>query len=460
MRNRLIPIFVGVFCLSLSLTWDRDPQMNLENSDLGSIDLLSKSMDIERQTELPKATETQAKAKDSNIVKELMQMDPGLKKKWDIKLTSTLKAWRAHGVYGNRDIKVCVIDTGIDVNHPKIKDSLAVNKGEGCKGKDGKYVFCHKSTNGIDDDGNGFVDDVYGYDFALNSGKLDDKHGHGTHIAGLIAGKDGFGVAPGVSLIIAKYFDPKAAANNNLLNTIRSIRYCAARGADIINYSGGGLEPSKLEKEAIASALDKNGRPILFIAAAGNERNNADFKKYYPADYDLPNIISVTAHDENKNVLSSSNYGSQTVDIVAPGRQLLSLMPDGKFGRMTGTSQATAVVTGAAAMMKQKFPDYSTSEIIAGLTETGDYNPQKFKGKTNREKSLNIYRALALVGQGTSVSGVKPTNAHNLKPESFTAGTEERRAATGLGIDPAAMAELLERAKQDLQPREQRLGGN
>lgn len=445
MRNKLIPIFVGLFCLSLSLTWERQPQQLQGEEILGTMDLLSQSMNIDRETVLPKVAPT--KVEDSDIVKRLIEMDPDLKKKWDIKMTSTLKAWRAHGVYGAKKTKVCVIDTGIDVNHPKIKDSLDKNPGE-------------IPDNGIDDDGNGFVDDVYGYDFALNSGKLDDKHGHGTHIAGLIAGKDGFGVAPGVSLIIAKYFDPKAPANNNLLNTIRSIRYCANRGADIINYSGGGLEASRIEKEAIAGALDKNGRPILFIAAAGNERNNADFKKYYPADYDLPNIISVTAHDEDNNVLSSSNYGSLTVDIVAPGRQLLSLLPGGKFGRMTGTSQATAVVTGAAAMMKQKFPDYTTSEIIAGLTETGDYNPLKFKGKTNRQKSLNIYRALALVGQGTSVSGVKPANVQNLRPDSFTIGNENREAASGFGIDPAAMADLLEKAKKDLKPTEQKIGGN
>jgi thermitase len=407
------------------------------------------SANVDRRTELPAVVpQEKPQSGDPDLIKDLIKRDPELKVKWDISKTETVKAWRQHKVFGNRLTIACIVDTGCDVNHPNLKAQMNINEGEACKNDRGVAVVCDKSTNGVDDDGNGYVDDVYGYDFALNTGKVTDSHGHGTHIAGIVAGSDGYGIAPGVQLICAKYYDPKAAGNNNLMNTERAIRYCTQRGADIINYSGGGLEPSALERAAIADAKKPNGQPILFIAAAGNERSNSDFKKYYPASYGLPNIISVTATDSDTNVLPSSNYGTTSVDIAAPGKNIFSTLPGARFGQMTGTSQATAVVTGAAALLKQKFPDYTASEVISALTESGEFRPDKLEGKTKLAKTLNIYRALSIYGDGVGVSGVKATNTTNLSAKDFAISS----GATGrnpIVLDVAELSRALKAAEKD-----------
>src|SRR5690606_16720385 len=209
-----------------------------------------------------------------------------------------------------------VIDTGIDVAHPDLKANLWVNPGESGLDKNGN----DKATNGLDDDGNGFRDDVHGWNFVANDDDLADNHGHGTHIAGIIGAEGGNGVgisgiSPKVSLMTLKYYDPKAPGLNNLMNTVKAIRYATKMGAHIINYSGGGLEPSEEERKAVAEA---NQKGILVVAAAGNEKSNSDIHAYFPADYPLPNIISITAIDKEKNVLPSSNYGQHSVDLAPP----------------------------------------------------------------------------------------------------------------------------------------------
>jgi len=223
--------------------------------------------------------------------------------------------------------------------------------------------------------------------------------------------------------VIAKYYDPKSVTNDNLYNTIRAIRYCTAIGVDIINYSGGGLAPNEKEREAIAEARDAG---ILFVAAAGNEQSNSDVKKYYPADYDLDNIISVTAYDRENNVLPSSNYGSRTVDIAAPGKNIYSTLPGGSYGYMTGTSQATAVVTGVAALLRARFRDFNAARIARHITETGDWEPNKLNGKTKNQRRLNAYRALAILDQGVTLTGVVPRNTNYLDGSQFSIQTGPR----------------------------------
>lgn len=418
-------IALSVSVIAFNLAFQNKNTQLVENPIQDDLIELS-STGVNRQTEIGQASPSKnTNSKEVNIALGLT--DPALSQKYDLTLASAQKAWSEHKVIGSKNEKACIIDTGIDIQHPDIKNNLWVNPGEACesKSKKGEFTICAKSSNGIDDDGNGFVDDVHGWNFVSNSNDLKDNHGHGTHIAGIVGAEGGnnigiSGVAPSISLIIAKYYDPKAAANNNLVNTIRAIRYCTQVGATIINYSGGGLEPSEKEKEAIRDARDKMGRPILFIAAAGNERSNSDIKKYYPADYDLPNIISVTAIDSNKEVLDSSNYGEFSVDIAAPGKQIYSTLPNSGYGFMTGTSQATAVVTGAAALIRTKYPDYTAAQVIQSLTESGDFDPLRLKGKTNSQKRLNIYRALAIMGEGTNVSGIIPKNTAQIRPSSFT----------------------------------------
>lgn len=359
-----------------------------------------------RSTKISKAIVSDITKKDVSVLLN----DPAMNQKWGLMQNQVGKAWGIS--QGSKKIKVAVIDTGIDVNHEDLKENLWVNKGEtgfDALGRD-------KATNGIDDDGNGFVDDVYGWNFVKNNHDLKDNHGHGTHIAGIIGavggnGKGISGISPEVSLMILKYYDPKGHGEDNLKNTIKAIHYAIDNGAHIINYSGGGLEYSPDEKAAIEKARK---RGIIFIAAAGNERSNSDIKKYYPADYPLDNIISVTAIDNQTRVLPSSNYGVLTVDIGAPGSNIYSTLPDNKYGFMTGTSQATAYVSGVAALVLAHHEYYKPVQVAKYLKNTGDI-VDSLKDKTRYARRLNSYRALSILDSGVGATGVIADNTANLK---------------------------------------------
>lgn len=329
--------------------------------------------------------------------------DPAIKQAWGLKKSDAARAWSI--TKGSKKVIVAVIDTGIDINHEDLKNNLWKNPGE--TGKDAKGR--DKASNGIDDDGNGYIDDVYGWNFVSNNNKLDDNHGHGTHIAGIIGAEAGnkkgiSGISPEVSLMVLKYYDPKVPNTDNLKNTIQSINYAVKMGAHIINYSGGGTEFSQEEHDAVASAAAKN---ILFVAAAGNERSNSDEHHYYPADYKLSNIISVTAIDPTTEVLSSSNYGTETVDIAAPGQTILSCLPNSSYGLMTGTSQATAFVTGAAVLVMADKELYNNAlEVKKFILATGDTS-QSLANKTRTSRQLNLFKSLTLLEKTTGISGIK-----------------------------------------------------
>lgn len=331
--------------------------------------------------------------------------DPAINQNWGLKKSDAARAWSVSK--GSKDIVVAVIDTGIDEKHEDLVANLWINPGESGLDKNGK----DKSENGIDDDGNGFVDDVHGWNFVSNNKDLTDNHGHGTHIAGIIGAEGGngkgiSGISPVVSLMVLKYFDPKVPSGDNLKNTIAAIKYAVKMGAKIINYSGGGLEYSQEEHDAVAEAERKG---ILFVAAAGNERSNSDQHHYYPADYKLKNIISVTAIDPGTEVLSSSNFGTETVDIAAPGQNILSSLPGNSYGYMTGTSQATAFVSGAAALVMSYRRNISCEDVKKYILSTGDAN-QQLIGKTKNYRKLNLYRALTSLDQGVGATGVIAVN--------------------------------------------------
>lgn len=345
------------------------------------------------------------KAGGESVRKDILSYDPTAPEKWGLSNTESQKAWRI--TKGSKNVVVAVIDTGVDEKIESLRDNLWMNAGE--TGKDAKGR--DKATNGVDDDGNGFVDDVHGWNFVSNDNKLTDNDKHGSHIAGIIGadGKKGAGVsgvAPQVSLMVLKYYDSKAGSKNHLENTVKAIRYATRMGAQIINYSGGGTTYSIDEFEAIKAARAKG---ILFVAAAGNERSNSDFFRYYPANYPLDNIISVTAINPSHKVLPSSNYGESTVHLAAPGQEIYSTVPGGGIEPMTGTSQATAFVTGVAVLLKANNPSLNYEEVKKHILATGDEEPSLLK-KTGTSRRLNSYRALATIDQGLGVTGVKASN--------------------------------------------------
>lgn len=266
----------------------------------------------------------------------------------------------------NQDVVVAVIDTGIQLDHPFLAENIYVRQGK-------------KSAEN------------YGLDFSskIPSTKPVDIHGHGTHVAGIVKS-----VFPEVKILALKYYNPQASGQQNLESTVRALEYAVKMNVDIINYSGGGPEPSTEELRVLKEA-EKKG--IIIVAAAGNERSNIDDKKnaYYPASYGLSNIITVGAHDEEMQIIPSSNYGKNSVDIAAPGHRIRSAIPQGGAGVMTGTSQATAFVTGVAALVKAKYPRF-TSDQIRNIILSSSVKVKNFEGKILGGGKLDAARAIEM----------------------------------------------------------------
>lgn len=266
-----------------------------------------------------------------------------------------------------KEIIIAVIDTGIDVNHPSLQSSLWRNEGETGIDANGN----NKATNGIDDDGNGFIDDVNGWNFSSSNNDLTDHIGHGTHISGIIAGKSmpqaNVRDFTKIKIMTLKYFDKNITDDESIQNTVAAIKYAMKMGATVINYSSSGAVKSKREEDIIKETSKKG---ILFITAAGNSGMNLDKHDYYPANYKSDNIISVSSVDEKQQRLPSSNFGQHA--IPAPGKSIYSTLPGGSFGPMTGTSQATAFVSGKVAelLLHSKFStNRFTDELKASVKQ-------------------------------------------------------------------------------------------
>jgi len=323
--------------------------------------------------------------------------NPIFDQNWGLKKIEVEKSWNISP--SNKKIIVAIIDTGMDITHPALKDNLWINPKE-------------IPNNGIDDDGNGFIDDINGWNFVNETNKPCNSHGHGTNIAGIIRN-----VSPEVSIMVLKYFDPKSLSDKNITNTVRAIDYAVNNGAQIINYSGGGFGKNPLEEMAIKRAKDKN---ILFVAAAGNESTNSDKNSFYPASYELSNIISVASLTQESDLVESSNFGIETVDIAAPGKNIFSTLPGGRYGQMTGTSQATAFATGVLAMMVATYPDIKSAEkLIDYLVKTGNVE-ENLNGKTKFKTKLNSYRALAMKGREIDASGLSTVNTKQINADIFS----------------------------------------
>jgi hypothetical protein len=265
-----------------------------------------------------------------------------------------------------REIVVGVVDTGVDYTHPDLQSSIWVNPEE-----DGIDEFGNsKRENNIDDDENGFVDDWRGWDFMSSdsSGYDNDPipgHGHGTHVSGTIAATiNNFvgiaGVCDSIKILPVKVGDD-SPFSTSVRNSYEGILYAAKMGADLINCSWGGNSNSITEQEVIELA---NELGSLVIAAAGNNNSNAQF---FPASY--PKVLSVAATDFSDFKAYFSNYNS-SVDISAPGVSILSTIPGNEYASWQGTSMATPIVVGIAAMVKMKYPNYSNSQISAHLKAT------------------------------------------------------------------------------------------
>lgn len=304
--------------------------------------------------------------------------DPHYSKLWGLKNLEAEKAWELSK--GSKDIKVMVIDTGIDYNHKDLRDNMWINQEE------------LNGEEGVDDDGNGYIDDIHGYDFANNDPDPFDDQGHGTHCAGTIGAVHNdigvAGVMAHVTLIPCKFLDKRGSGST--ANAIKCIEYGIANNVDIMSNSWGGGGASDALKKAIEKARDAG---IIFTAAAGNSASNNDTKPNYPSNYDVENIIAVAANTKYKNLASFSCYGKKTVHIAAPGQTIYSTVPNNKYKNLSGTSMATPHVSGMLGLLLAHEGFTSFKEIKERLMFTGIYNP-KYKNALISSADANLNNLL------------------------------------------------------------------
>ncbi|MCC7300799.1 MAG: S8 family serine peptidase, partial [Verrucomicrobia bacterium] len=300
---------------------------------------------------------------------------------WGLVKINATSAWDM--TTGSTNVIVAVIDTGISLTHPDLSSNIWKNVAE------------LNGTAGVDDDGNGFVDDTTGWDFVNNDKNPDDDNSHGTHCAGTIGavGNNSVGVV-GVCWKV-RLMALKAGDSDGLLaisDTAEAVRYAADNGAKIISASYGGSGSSDTARDAISYA---NGKGVLFIAAAGNNGLDNDSTPHYPSSYDLPNVVSVAASDQSDLLASFSNYGKTSVDLAAPGVSIYSTVPGDSYEAMQGTSMATPHVAGAAALLLSAKPGLTHLQLKQALLNTVD-PVSSLAAKTVSGGRLNVKKMIAL----------------------------------------------------------------
>ncbi len=321
--------------------------------------------------------------------------DPNFGSQYHHNKINSQAAWEVST--GSKQVVVAIIDTGVNYKHPDIAPNYWSNPGESgvdAKGKD-------KSSNGLDDDGNGYIDDFRGWDFVNNDNDPDDDLGHGTHCAGIIGakgdnGKAVSGVNWDVSLVGLKFINGKTGEGDTV-GAVKAIEYAVQMGFPITSNSWGGEVdslPSDSDEDILRDAIKAaEAKGILFIAAAGNSSSDNDKKPTLPASYPISNILSVAASTGGDSLAFFSNYGAQTVDIAAPGSNILSTVLGTGTQKMSGTSMAAPVVAGAAALLKAAHPEWKATEIKQRLLESVDVLPS-LKGRVNSSGRLNVGKAL------------------------------------------------------------------
>ncbi len=355
---------------------------------------------------------------------------------WGLSGANGIRAPGAWDFTTGSSVVVAVLDTGIDYNHPDLYKNIWLNQGEipasvkpslvdtdgdglitfwdlnepinrtrvGDVNGDGRITASDLLAptsqggwaNGISDDGDSFRDDLVGWDFVNNDNNPIDDHSHGSHVGGTIGaiGDNSIGVVGvnwKVQLMAGKILGSNGGGTT--AGAALAVRYSADRGAKVSNNSWGGGGFSQALFDAIVHA-DSRGQ--LFAAAAGNSGANNDGGAFYPANYEVPNVVSVAATDVNGNKAGFSNFGANSVDLGAPGAGIVSTVPGGGYANFSGTSMATPHVAGVAALVVGQNPGWSAAQVKQRLMETVTPLPS-LAGRTVSGGLLNAEAAVEVI---------------------------------------------------------------
>lgn len=327
--------------------------------------------------------------------------DPYYYSQWGLNNISASAAWQYST--GSKNVVVAVIDSGSDLTNQDLVDNLWTNPGE-------------IPGDGIDNEGDGYVDDVYGWNFADNNPDIQDRYGHGTHVAGIIGAKGGnsmgvAGVNWNVSIMTLKFMSDRGIGSTSAalasMNYIAKMKELYNVNVVAVNASWQSYGYTSLVYDAL-NRLNNDG--ILFVTAAGNSSSNNDITPEYPSCYDLDNVISVGALSNDGHSLAElSNYGSTSVDLAAPGIMIKSTLPYNSYGDLSGTSMASPFVAGAAALLKAAKPDLNMIQIKGAIFGSVDRIPELF-GKVATGGKLNVGAAVS------NVLGIPYSNNTNSSP--------------------------------------------
>ncbi len=286
---------------------------------------------------------------DHHVQVTLTPNDTYWAQQWGPGKTRVSAAWDV--TTGREGIVIAVLDTGIDLDHSDLRGQVWVNPGE-------------VPGNGIDDDGNGKVDDIHGWRFGQDQDhNIDDDHGHGTHVSGIIAARGNnqtgiAGMAWGCRIMVVKVLDYKG--NGHYSDVANGLMYATDNGARIANLSLGGVEPSQVIKDAVDYA---RAHGTLVVAAAGNTHSAV----LYPAAYE--GALAIAASDQNDHRAPYSCYGPE-VDLAAPGSSIYSTCVGDSYCSKSGTSMAAPHVSGLAALIWSAYPDHTAAQVTQRLLET------------------------------------------------------------------------------------------
>ncbi|WP_413557734.1 S8 family serine peptidase [Bdellovibrio sp. HCB209] len=347
--------------------------------------------------------------------------------------TQVANAWNSSTSLSSNSGKVivAVVDSGLDRTHPVFK--TVANGGSGAV-----WVNQMEASGvpGYDDDGNGFVDDINGWNFVSNSPNVSDDNNHGTHVAGIVVGA-GMNIfqrpLPESKILIMPVKSLGADGSGTTATAIKAIDYAVNNGAQVINNSWGGSNFSRALLDSLTAAYN-NG--VLIVNAAGNYNSNNDSVPMYPANYDLPSVVSVLSVNSYDQKSSFSNYGKSTVHIASPGESILSTVPGGGYNYMSGTSMAAPFVAGVAALALREEPHLTGYQIKQKLFATADSisGLANYVSTSARIDSGNLIQA---VQASHNEASAQPTYVYSASR--YPASAEDAAGGSGCGLVTTAI---------------------